>query len=82
MSILIKHRSVSGVYLCHEGPHWYWGPKEQAKIYSSEMVSQLLLSYPKWEEVIGVSQEEALVEIDQTPVTVPPPRQSYSSPPV
>lgn len=76
MSILIKHRTISGVYLCNDGPHWYWGPKEQAKIYSEDTVHQLLVSYPRWEEIIGVSPDVAVIEMDPTPVTVAPPARS------
>lgn len=79
MSILIKHRTVSGVYLCNEGIHWYWGPREQAKVYSAQMAATLIKAFPNWNYFLGINQEDALVEIDPTPVTVPPPRRQCSS---
>ena len=77
--ILIKHRTIGGVYLCNEGLHWYWGPKEQAKVYSADMAANLIKAFPSWRYLIGVDQEDAMVEIDATPVTVPPPRKRCSS---
>jgi hypothetical protein len=76
MRVVIAHREVSGVYLCHEGAHWYWGPREQAKEYSAPEVHEMLRSFPKLESVIGVRTEDAQVELDTTPETVPPPRPS------
>lgn len=79
MRILIKHRDVSGVYLCHEGPHWFWGPLEQATFYSIETAASLVKSFPLWNELLEVDQEDALIEIDFTPETVPPPRRRIPS---
>jgi len=74
MSIFIMHRTVTGVYLCNEGIHWYWGPREQAKIYSVDMAIKLIKDFPKWKYLIGVDQNDAMVYIDKTAVTVPPRR--------
>jgi hypothetical protein len=74
MNMFIKHREVPGVYLCHEGIHWYWGPREQAKIYSTAMALTLIKAFPEWKYLLGVDQREALLEIDRTPETVPPMR--------
>jgi len=73
MSFVIKHREVNGVYLCHEGLHWYWGPREQAREYSKEDAFVLLKSLSNWGPVLGVGQEDALIEIDKTPDTIPVP---------
>ena len=72
MSFFIKHREVSGVYLCHEGIHWYWGPRELAKEYTVGMAVDLIRSFPNWGFMLGVDQYDALVEIDHTPATLPP----------
>jgi hypothetical protein len=71
--ILIKHRHVTGVYLCY-GPAalHYWGPREEARTFPAEMARDLLISFPKWELLLGVSQSEAVIEVDPTPVTLPP----------
>lgn len=72
MKVVIAHRSVAGVYLCQEGLQPFWGPREYAKEYSTDMVQTLLLSYPRWEYFLGVSQDEARIEIDRTPETLAP----------
>lgn len=72
MNIVIAHRTVPGVFLCHEGPHWYWGPREEAKEYSIETAKELVRSFPAWEDILGVSCVDAKVEIDRTPTTAPP----------
>ena len=73
MSILIAHRSVSGVYLCTEGGQSFWGPREQARVYSGGMATAILQSFPHWEYFLGVHQDEAVIEVDKTPETMPPP---------
>lgn len=82
MSIVIAHRTVPGVFLCHEGQHWYWGPREDAKEYSIETAKELVRSFPEWESILGVSCNDAKVEIDRTPVTIaptaPPPSREIS----
>lgn len=73
MRIVIAHKEVSGVFLCQEGIHWYWGPREQAKEYSVEMAVDLIRSFPRWQYLLGVDQSEALVQIDpRTRSTAPP----------
>lgn len=74
MSILIAHRSVAGVYLCHEKGQSFWGPREQARIYSGAMATALLQSFPHWEYYLGVHQDEAVIEMDNTHETDPPPK--------
>ena len=74
MKLVIAHREVSGVYLCHQGIHWYWGPRENAIEYSMDTAQKLIKSFPDWKQVLGVSQEESRVEIDpRTFSTAPPP---------
>jgi hypothetical protein len=77
MSIVIAHRTVTGVYLCHEGVHWYWGPRDQAEMYSIETAKKLVRSFPAWEDILGVSCDDAKIEIDRTPVTVAPPNRNH-----
>jgi hypothetical protein len=81
MIFVIKHRSITGVYLCNDGIHWYWGPREQAKEYTAGMAAALIKAFPKWKYFLGIDQEEALVEIDRTPETLPPPRRQLESNP-
>ena len=74
MLVVIKHRDIEGIYLCNEGIHWYWGPREKAKEYSTTEVRQLLASFPSgWEGVIGVPQEEVTLEVERLPDTLPAP---------
>jgi hypothetical protein len=74
MKLVIAHREVSGVFLCHEGIHWYWGPREQAKEYSLDTARELMKSFPDWKGILGVDCHDALVQIDpRTRSTAPPP---------
>lgn len=77
MRVFIKHREVSGVYLCQEDIHFYWGPQEQAKVYGAREVFELLKAFRTgWEPILSVGLDEATVELDTTSETVPPPRPS------
>jgi hypothetical protein len=73
MKFVIAHREVSGVYLCYqEGLNPYWGPRELAREYSAEAIAELTKVFPQWKYLLGVSHEEASIQVDQSPDTVPP----------
>ncbi len=77
MAFFVRHATYSDMYLCNDVAgnlsSWYWGPKEQAVMYSGDVARQLIHSFHDWTKVLGVTQEEALIEVDSTPVTLAPP---------
>jgi len=72
VKFVIAHREVSGVYLCQEGLNSYWGPRELAREYSAEAMAELTKVFPQWKYLLGVSHEEASIQVDPSPETVPP----------
>lgn len=76
-AFFVRHADYSDRYLCNDTAgnlsSWYWGPKEQAVMYSGATALQLVQAFPNWQSVIGVSQKDAVIEVDSTPVTLVPP---------
>ena len=74
MSFFVRHATLSDMYLCNDTAgnlsSWYWGPKEYATMYSGDVARQLMHSWENWSAVIGVDSRDALIEVDETPVTL------------